>query len=299
VTSTPIEDPHRIGSTDAHPRRRVAVLDSSISYVDVGRGTPVVFLHGTPTWSYLWRNVIPHVSPVARCLAPDLVGMGESGKVPGGSYRFVDHARYLNAWFETLQLSGVVLVLHDWGSALGFWWAARHPDRVRGIAYMEAIVSPLSWAEWPENMRNLWALLRSPAGEGAVLEQNVFVERLLPAGVLRALSDEEMQAYRRPWVRSGEERRPMLQWPREVPFDGEPADVATIVDSYERWLAETATPKLFVNAEPGAVLVGAQRERCRRWPNQREVTVRGRHFVQEDSPAAVGEAVVQFVRTVC
>jgi len=299
MTSTHLEDPHGISPTDAHPRRRADVLDSSISYVDVGRGTPVVFLHGTPTWSYLWRNVIPHVSPIARCLAPDLVGMGESGKAPGGSYRFVDHARYLDAWFETLQLSDVVLVLHDWGSALGFWWAARHPERVRGIAYMEALVSPLSWAEWPENMRKLWALLRSPAGEAAVLEQNFFVERLLPAGVLRALSDEEMQAYRRPWVRAGEERRPMLQWPREVPFDWEPADVAAIVDGYERWLAKTATPKLFVNADPGAVLVGSQRERCRRWPNQREVTIRGRHFVQEDSPAAVGEAVAQFVRTVC
>lgn len=274
---------------------RVAVLDSEMAYADRGRGRPVVFLHGNPTSSYLWRAVIPHVEPVARCLAPDLIGMGRSGPAPAGRYRFVDHARYLDAWFAALGLTDVVLVLHDWGSALGFHWARRHPDRVRGLVYMEAIVRPLTWAEWPENARGIFQAMRSPAGEALVLDKNVFVERILPASVLRRLSDEEMEAYRAPWREAGERRRPMLQWPREIPIDGEPADVAAIVGDYAAWLASAPVPKLFVNAEPGSILVGAQREFCRGWPHQREVTVRGRHFVQEDSPAEIGRAVAEFV----
>jgi len=285
---------------------RAKVLDSEIAYVDRGRGVPVVFLHGNPTSSYLWRSVMPHVGeiacpqtePVARCLAPDLIGMGKSGKAPAGSYRFVDHARYLDAWFDALDLRGVVLVVHDWGSALGFHWARRHPDRVRGLVYMEAIVRPLTWADWPESARKIFQAMRSPAGEELILEKNVFVERILPASVMRRLSDEEMAAYRQPWLAPGESRRPMLTWPREIPLDGEPADVAAIVDDYARWLAGSRVPKLFVNAEPGSILVGAQREFCRTWPAQCEVTVRGLHFVQEDSPAEIGRAVADFVRSV-
>ncbi len=279
----------------AAPRRRARVLDSEMAYEDVGAGLPVVFLHGNPTSSYLWRHVIPHVQGLARCLAPDLVGMGRSGPAASGSYRFVDHARYLDAWFEGLALRDVVLVGHDWGSALGFHWARRHPDRVRGLAYMEAIVRPLTWAEWPEAGRAIFQAMRSPAGETIVLERNAFVERILPASILRRLADEEMEAYREPWREPGERRRPMLAWPREIPIDGEPADVVAIVDDYARWLAASPLPKLFVNAEPGSILVGAQRDFCRRWPNQREVTVRGLHFVQEDSPAEIGRAVAAFV----
>jgi haloalkane dehalogenase len=274
---------------------RIRVLDSEMAYLDRGAGRPVVFLHGNPTSSYLWRNVIPHVEPVARCLAPDLIGMGRSGPAPGGRYRFADHARYLDAWFDALDLTDVVLVGHDWGSALGFDWARRHPERVRGLAYMEAIVRPLTWAEWPANARGIFQAMRSPAGEALVLDKNVFVERILPASIQRRLTDEEMDAYRAPWREPGEQRRPMLQWPREIPIDGEPPDVVAVVEAYARWLAATPRPKLFVNAEPGSILVGAQREFCRTWPNQREVTVAGLHFVQEDSPAEIGRAVARFV----
>jgi haloalkane dehalogenase len=296
---------------DSHPTVlewatvRIKVLDSEMAWVESGEGAPVVFLHGNPTSSYLWRNVIPHVgeascpqtSPVARCLAPDLIGMGESGKAPSGSYRFVDHARYLDAWFDALGLRDVTLVVHDWGSALGFWWAQRHPDRVRGIVYMEAIVRPLTWSDWPPAGRGIFQAMRSPAGEELVLQKNVFVERILPASIMRALSEEEMAAYRRPWRAPGETRRPMLTWPRELPIDGEPADVVSIVEGYGRWLAASSIPKLFINAEPGSILVGAQREFCRAWPHQREVTVRGLHFVQEDAPAEIGGAVGDFVRS--
>jgi haloalkane dehalogenase len=290
-------DPAAISPHDRYQRQRIGVLDSEMASVDVGHGDPVVFLHGNPTSSYLWRNIIPHVEAVGRCLAPDLIGMGASDRAPRGSYRFVDHARYLDAWLEALALRRVTLVVHDWGSALGFHWARRHPDRVRGIAYMEAIVRPVIWTEWPENARGIFQAMRSPAGEEIVLQKNVFVERILPASVLRKLTDEEMAAYRRPWRDPGESRRPMLAWPREIPVGGEPADVVAIVDAYGQWLAGSEVPKLFINADPGSILVGAQREFCRRWPNQREVTVRGLHFVQEDSPAEIGQAVAGFVRS--
>ncbi len=285
-----------IPAADRYHRRRVRVLDSEIAYVDAGTGDPVVFLHGNPTSSYLWRNVIPHVEHVARCLAPDLVGMGESGKAPGGSYRFVDHARYLDAWFEALGLTqNVTLVVHDWGSALGFDWGSRHPASVRGIAYMEAIVQPVTWEQWPPAARTIFQALRSPAGEDMVLQKNVFVERILPASVLRGLTEAEMAVYRRPYQTPGESRRPTLTWPREIPIDGEPADVVAIVARYGRWLASSDIPKLFINADPGVILTGVQREFCRTWPNQREVTVRGSHFIQEDSPTEIGQAVTEFV----
>jgi haloalkane dehalogenase len=288
-----------IPAADTHERRRVAVLDTEISYVDTGTGDPVVFLHGNPTSSYLWRNVIPHVEGVGRCLAPDLVGMGSSGPAPDGSYRFVDHSRYLDAWFEALGLTeNVTLVGHDWGSALGFYWAYKHPERVRGIVYMEAIVRPLTWEEWPDEARDIFQAMRSEAGEEMVLEKNVFVERILPSSVLRELTEEEMDVYCRPYLEPGEARRPTLTWPRELPISGEPQDVVSIVDDYSKWLAESDLPKLFVNAEPGTILIGAQREFCRTWPNQGEITVQGAHFIQEDSPHEIGEAVAAFVKRI-
>ena len=285
-----------ISAADPYPRRRLPVLDTEMAYVDTGTGDPVVFLHGNPTSSYLWRNVIPHVEALGRCLAPDLVGMGDSGRPPAGSYRFVDHVRYLDAWFDALGLRGVTLVMHDWGSALGFHWARRNPDRVRALVYMEAIVRPVTWTEWPEAARQIFQALRSPAGEEMILTKNVFVERILPASVLRGLAPEEMDKYREPFRQPGESRRPMLTWPREIPIEGEPADVTEIVDAYARWFAKSPVPKLFVNAEPGSILVGEQREFCRRWTNQHEVTVRGSHFLQEDSPAEIGRAIAGFLR---
>ena len=290
MVSTPIS------ASDPYQRRRVAVLDTEMAYVEAGAGDPIVFLHGNPTSSYLWRNVIPHVEGVGRCLAPDLVGMGDSGKAPNGSYRFVDHARYLDAWFETLGLmKNVTLVGHDWGGPLAFHWARRHPNRVKAIVYMEAIVRPLTWEDWPEAGRAIFQAMRSPAGEEIVLQKNVFVERILPASVLRKFTEEEMAAYRRPFVEPGESRRPMLTWPREIPLNGEPADIVEIVSDYAKWLAACDVPKLFINADPGSILVGPQREFCRTWPNQQEVTVKGSHFIQEDSPAEIGRAIASFV----
>jgi haloalkane dehalogenase len=286
-----------ISAADPYRRKRVAVLDSEMAYIDTGSGDPVVFLHGNPTSSYLWRNVSPHVEPVGRCLAPDLIGMGESGPAPSGSYRFADHARYLDAWFDALALTDVVLVVHDWGSGLGFHWARRNPERVRGIAYMEAIVQPMTFATWPEEARRAFEAMRSDQGEELVLRQNMFVEKVVPAGILRDLDKETHDAYRRPYLEPGESRRPTLTWPREIPIDGEPADNHEIVAAYGKWLASSDLPKLFVNAEPGRIMLrGDMREVCRAWPNQREVTVAGLHYAQEDSPREIGQAVAEFVR---
>ena len=282
---------------DRNPRKRIAVLDSEIAYVDTGAGDPIVFLHGNPTSSYLWRNVIPHCTDVGRCLAPDLIGMGQSGKNPSGSYRFADHVRFLDAWFDALDISNAVLVGHDWGGALGFHWAARNPDRVRGIAYMETIVAPMRFAEWPEEARNAFQTMRSEAGEELLLQQNMFVEKIIPVGIIRDLDQETHDAYRKPFAEPGEGRRPTLTWPREIPIDGEPADVTAIAEAYGAWLAESDVPKLFINAEPGRMMVrGNLREICRSWPNQREVTVAGLHYIQEDSPNEIGDAIATFVR---
>ena len=292
-----MSDKLMISAQDPHPRKRIAVRGTHIAYVDKGRGTPIVFLHGNPTSSYLWRNVIPYLDDLGRCLAPDLVGMGDSGKAPDGAYRFTDHAGYLDAWFDALGLHDVVLVVHDWGSALGFRWAFRNPTRVKALAYMEAIVQPLRWEDWNQQSRPIFEALRGPAGEEIVLQKNQFVERILPGSIIRKLSEPEMAAYRRPWVVSGEARRPMLQWPREIPIDGEPPDVVEIASNYSRWLSRSAIPKLFVNANPGAILVGAQREFCRTWLNQREVSVNGIHFIQEDSPHEIGAALADWYRS--
>lgn len=286
-----------ISAADPHPRRRVALQGTEMAYVELGRGRPILFLHGNPTSSYLWRNVLPLVADLGRCLAPDLVGMGGSGPAADGAYRFDDHARHLDAWIERMAPGErLVLVGHDWGSALAFDWARRHPERVRGLAYMEAIVRPLAWEDWPLNARGIFKAMRSSAGEELVLAKNVFIERILPSSVLRKLSETEMEAYRAPFREPGEKRRPMLTWPREIPIGGEPADMVARVAAYADWLAASPLPKLFINAEPGSILVGAQREFCRGFANQTEITVPGLHFVQEDSPQAIGQAVADFVR---
>jgi haloalkane dehalogenase len=287
-----------MNAADTHPRKRIAVLDTEISYVDVGAGDPIVFLHGNPTSSYLWRNIIALLRGHGRCLAPDLVGMGQSGRSPTYSYQFVDHARYLDRWFDALDLAhNVILVVHDWGSALGFYRAMRRPEQIQAIAYMEAIVRPMSWQGFGE-AGGIFSALRSPEGEKLILDQNIFVEKILPQGVLRMLSEAEMAAYRAPFL-DRETRLPTLIWPRQIPIDGEPADVTAIVESYGRWLAASLIPKLFIAGEPGAILTpnSAGRAFCRTWPNQQEITVRGRHFLQEDSPDEIAAALKDFVQS--
>ena len=284
-----------ISVQDNHPRKRVTAGGIDISYVDTGAGDSIVFLHGNPTSSYLWRNIIPHLESSGRCLAPDLMGMGGSGDSLNGAYRFVDHSAALDEWFGAVGLTEkVTLVVHDWGSALGFHWAKNNPEQVKGLVYMEAIVRPLTWEEWPEAARQVFQGFRSPAGEDMVLEKNIFVERVLPGSVLRGLTDAEMDVYRKPYLETGESRRPTLTWPREIPIDGEPSDLVQIASEYAEWLTGSQVPKLFINAEPGAILTGPQREFCRTWPNQQEVTVKGVHFIQEDSPAEIGQAIASW-----
>ena len=285
-----------------HPKHRVEVLGKHMAYLERGTGAPIVFVHGNPTSSYLWRNVMPHAESLGRCIALDLIGMGDSDKLdqPGPErYTFAEHYEYFEAALDRLGVgSDVVLVVHDWGSALGFHWANRHRNAVAGICYMEALVQPLSWEAWPDAGRDLFQAFRSAAGEQLILEKNTFVERVLPGSVLRGLSDAEMEVYRRPFMEPGEGRRPTLTWPRQIPIGGEPADVVAVVSDYAAWLSESNVPKLFINAEPGAILTGAQREFCRGWPNQTEVTVAGIHFIQEDSPGEIGGALAAWLRQI-
>ncbi len=282
-------------------KQYVEVLGHRMAYVEEGAGDPIVFLHGNPTSSYLWHSVIPELSGRGRCIAPDLIGMGDSDKLPTDDaerYSFVRHREYLDAFLGAVEVdSGVTLVIHDWGSALGFDWARRHPDRVTGIAYMEAIVQPLDgWEAWPESARDIFQALRSPAGEGMVLEKNLFVEAILPSSIQRTLEPEEMDEYRRPFAQPGEDRLPTLVWPRQIPIGGQPVDVVKICADYAAWLPTTdGLKKLFVNADPGTILIGEQREFCRTWPNQTEVTVPGLHFIQEDSGAAIGQAIAEWL----
>jgi haloalkane dehalogenase len=261
-----------------------------------------VFQHGNPTSSYLWRNIMPYCRGLGRLIACDLVGMGDSDKLPDSSpqrYTYAEQREYLFALWDQLALGDrVILVIHDWGSALGFDWANQHRDRIAGIAYMEALVTPVTWADWPDNARRAFQGFRSTGGEDMSLAKNMFVERVLPGAVLRKLIDEEMTEYRRPFLEVGESRRPTLTWPRQIPIDGQPADVAKVLEDYSAWLAESDVPKLFINAEPGSILTGRQREVCRAWPNQQEITVKGLHFLQEDSPDEIGQAVANFVKRV-
>jgi haloalkane dehalogenase len=290
-----------ISAAFPYQKQRRRVLGIEMAYVEIGEGDPIVLLHGNPTSSYLWRNVLPHLQPRGRCIAPDLIGMGDSDKLPDsgpGSYRFVEHRRYLDALLEALDVhERVTLVVHDWGSALGFDWANRHREAVKGIAYMEAIVRPQAWDHWDKmGKRSLLQALRSEAGEEMILRDNLFVEQVLPHAILRTLSVEEMAEYRRPFAEPGEGRRPTLTWPREIPIEGEPADVTAIAGAYADWLATSDVSKLFVKAEPGAILASDWLlDFVRGWPAQAEVTVAGIHFVQEDSPDEIGRAIASWL----
>lgn len=282
-------------SAKEHLKKFVEINGKRMAYVEMGDGDPIVLQHGNPTSSYLWRNIMPQLAEHGRCIAVDLIGMGDSDKLddPGpDSYRYVEHRDFLFAAWEQLGVrENVTFVIHDWGSALGFDWARQNPDAVLAIAYMEGIVCPVNWTDWPEAAAGIFKGFRSGAGEEMVLDKNLFVERVLPGSIIRQLSATEMDEYRRPFLKEGEDRRPTLTWPRQIPIDGEPEDVHRIVSEYAAWLSESDLPKLFINAEPGAILQGPQREFCRGFKNQSEVTVPGIHFIQEDSPDEIGRAI--------
>ena len=289
--------------SSAEPEKQYLDINGKrMAYVEMGEGDPLVFQHGNPTSSYLWRNIMPHLADQGRCIAVDLIGMGDSDKLddPGpDSYRYVEHRDYLFAAWKALGIRDrVTLVIHDWGSALGFDWAQQHEDAVLGIAYMEAIIRPVRWEDWPEAATQIFQAFRSPAGESMILEKNLFVERVLTGSVIRNMSEEEMAVYRRPFENAGEDRRPTLTWPRQIPIEGEPQDVHNIVSGYAEWLNQTNIPKLFVNAEPGAILTGKQREFCRGFENQTEITVPGTHILQEDSPHEIGRALAEWRRSI-
>ena len=278
------------------------VKGKRMAYIDEGEGDAIVFQHGNPTSSYLWRNVMPHCRGLGRLIACDLIGMGNSDKLDDSGpqrYTYAEQREYLFALWDQLDLgNNVILVIHDWGSALSFDWANQHRDRVQGIAYMEGLVTPITWADWPENARGAFQGFRSEGGEDMILQKNMFIERVLPGSVIRKMSDDEMAVYRKPFLNAGEDRRPTLTWPRQIPIEGQPADVVKVVADYGKWLATSDVPKLLINAEPGSILTGRPREVCRAWPNQTEITVPGRHFIQEDSPDEIGAAVAGFVRKV-
>jgi haloalkane dehalogenase len=280
--------------------RHREISGKRMTYIDEGDGDAIVFVHGNPTSSYLWRNVMPNLEGLGRLVACDLIGMGGSDKLSRSGpdrYHYFEQRDYLFALWDALDLGDhVVLVLHDWGGALGFDWANQHRDRVAGIAFMEAVVAPMTWDDWDESVRGVFQGFRSPDGERMVLERNLFVEAVLPGAIRRTLTDEEMEYYRRPFAEPGEDRRPTLSWPRNIPIDGVPAEVATVVQDYGRWLAESDLPKLFINAEPGAIVRDRIRAIVRAWPNLEEVTVKGVHFIQEDSPDDIGAAIAKFVR---
>jgi haloalkane dehalogenase len=283
-------------------KKTVDVLDSRMAYHERGEGRPLLFPHGNPTSSYLWRDVIPELDGRGRLIAPDLIGMGDSAKLPNpgpDTYRFTTHRQYLAAFIDAVigPADSIVLVVHDWGSALGFDWANHHRRRVRGIAYMEAIVRPIaSWDEWSPQAVPIFQGFRSDKGDQMILERNMFVERVLPGSILRKLGEAEMAEYRRPFLQA-RDRWPTLTWPRQIPIAGEPADVVQIATDYSQWMTQNDIPKLFVNAEPGAILTGASRDFCRSWKNQTEVTVPGSHFIQEDSGPAIGKAIASWMKT--
>jgi haloalkane dehalogenase len=290
-----------MSTTQPLDKKHIEILGHQMAYHERGEGDPIVLLHGNPTSSYLWRDVVPHLEGSGRCIVPDLIGMGDSQKLadPGAdSYRFVEHRRFLDALLEALDVrENVTFVIHDWGSALGFDWANRHRDAVRGIAYMEAIVAPIeSWADWPKSVQPVFQAFRSDAGEEMILEKNMFIENVLPSSIMRKLSDEEMNEYRKPFANVGEDRRPTLTWPRQIPIEGEPEDVVKIVSDYAEWLSTSEVPKLFFDAKPGAILRGKARDFCRSWPNQQEIEIKGIHFVQEDSSEEIGQGVAEWLR---
>lgn len=291
-----------IAETMNYQKQFAQVMGKKIAYVEAGSGEPIVLLHGNPTSSFLWRNVIPELEGSGRVIVPDLIGHGDSEKLPATEgperYSFEVAYQYLDGLLTELGVrSNVTLVIHDWGSGLGFHWARNHPDAVRGIAYMEGIVCPVSWEDWPESARGIFKGFRSEKGEDLVLNRNMFVEAVLPSSVIRDLSEAEMAAYRAPF-QTPDDRQPTLNWPRQIPIDGEPAHMVALVEDYGRFMATSDMPKLFINAEPGSILVGPAREFCRSWPNQVEVTVKGLHFIQEDSPAEIGQAIAAWLQAV-
>jgi len=277
-------------------------MDKHIAYIEEGEGDPILLLHGNPTSSYLWRNVIPELAGLGRVIVPDLIGQGDSEKLPAadgpGRYSFQVVYDYLDGLLQAIGANqNITLVIHDWGSALGFYWAQQHQTAVRGIAYMEGIVCPLSWDDWPEAARGIFKGFRSDKGEELVLQRNMFIEQVLPSSVIRDLTEEEMSHYRS-WAQQPDDRQPTLNWPRQIPIEGEPAAMVELVDSYGNWMASNHIPKLFINAEPGSILTGRPREFCRSWLNQTEVMVAGSHFIQEDSPVEIGRAIAQWHKTI-
>jgi len=283
-------------------KQKISINNKNIAYVESGSGDPIIFLHGNPTSSYLWRNITPHLESQGRCICIDLIGMGDSDKLDNpdeNSYQFEEHYHYVNAAIESLTNGeNITFVIHDWGSALGFNWCYHNPDSIKGIAYMEAIVKEMTWEDWRDEAKGIFQGFRSDAGESLVLEKNYFVERVLPGSIIRRLSDEEIEEYRRPFINPGEDRRPTLSWPREIPIEGQPANVCEIVNQYAEWMQTNDIPKLFINAEPGAITTGRIRDYCRSWKNQTEVTVKGIHFIQEDSPDDIGKAISTWYKNI-
>ncbi len=272
-----------------------------MAYVEMGSGRPIVFQHGNPTSSYLWRNILPKLADLGRCIAVDLIGMGDSDKLPDSGptrYTFAEQSHYLDGAFSALGLErDIVFVLHDWGSALGFDWMRRHPQAAAGVAHMEGIVKPLRWDEWPAPATEIFKAFRSEAGEDLVLNKNVFVENVLPKSILRPLSDEEMTVYRAPFLTPGEDRRPTLTWPRQIPLANQPADVCALVEAYGAYLKQATMPKLFISATPGMIMNGPPADLARSWPNTTEVKVKGLHFIQEDSPDEIAQALRNWITT--
>jgi len=276
-------------------KKFIKINNKKMAYAEMGVGDPIIFQHGNPTSSYLWRNIMPHLKDMGRCIAVDLIGMGDSEKLENSnanSYLYEEQRDYLfGVWSKLGIKDNVTMILHDWGSVLGFDWAYQNPDSIKGIAYMEAIVKPITWSDWPEGARGIFKGFRSESGESLILEKNMFIEAILPNSIIRKLNTDEMEMYRKPYSKQGEDRRPMLSWPREIPIEGSPENVVKIVSKYSEWLKKSSLKKLFINADPGSILVGKQREFCRTWDNQEEVTVKGRHFLQEDSPNEIGVAI--------
>jgi haloalkane dehalogenase len=276
-------------------KKFIKINNKKMAYVEMGVGDPIIFQHGNPTSSYLWRNIMPHLKDMGRCIAVDLIGMGDSEKLENSnanSYLYEEQRDYLfGVWSKLGIKDNVTMILHDWGSVLGFDWAYQNPDSIKGIAYMEAIVKPITWSDWPEGARGIFKGFRSESGESLILEKNMFIEAILPNSIIRKLNTDEMEMYRKPYSKQGEDRRPMLSWPREIPIEGSPENVVKIVSKYSEWLKKSSLKKLFINADPGSILLGKQREFCRTWDNQEEVTVKGRHFLQEDSPNEIGVAI--------
>ncbi|MDE0950909.1 MAG: haloalkane dehalogenase [Halioglobus sp.] len=289
-----------LSETMPYDKKFVTVNGKKIAYVEEGSGDPIVLLHGNPTSSFLWRNVIPELVQSGRVIVPDLIGQGDSEKLPASEgpdrYTLEVAYSYVAGLLETIGANEkVTLVIHDWGSGIGFLWAMRHPAAVKGVAYMEGIVKPVSWSDWPASAVGIFKGFRSDKGEDLILNRNMFIEGVLPSSVIRPLSDAEMDAYRAPHLEA-EDRQPLLNWPRQIPIEGEPEDVVALVNEYGAFMAGSDIPKLFINADPGSILVGPQREFCRSWPNQQEVTVKGLHFIQEDSPVEIGQAVADWLK---